>query len=173
MTIFKKRKRVIACLLAVAVVGGSISAPAYQHAHSEGNVAHNHQTENRRQHANTHAHGGHRHVAHHSVVSEAPARHAHVSLFGIELSIPKPDGDNSDPPQPTHDEPTFVVLAVGNCLPTAGCGDIRHGRAVTKAQFLSNIAVLSVPTRKYSQPTAASILLCDTARFERSGVMRC
>ncbi len=173
VTIFKQRKRVMTWLLAVMVIGGSISAPAYQHAHSGGDVAHDHQAENRRQHCDTSGRGHHRHVTYHSATSEAPAAHVHVAMLWIKLTLPTSDGSDSDPLKPTSDEPVAVMLVLDKYVPTADGSGTRNGRTVTKSQFSSSVTILFAPTREYRQPTVASVLLCDTARLERSGVLRC
>ncbi len=116
---------------------------ARQHSHAGGEMAH------------SHAHGHHHH-------DEGPLQaHVHASLFGYEVSLPTPDGED-----PVDDQ--TLCLVVGPAVaPTA--------QAATFVDWsLPNIlcverATPAVPS--FGCITAEAAPLCDSARRERSGVL--
>jgi hypothetical protein len=87
--------------------------------------------------------------------------HLHVSLFGIEFTLPvEQDDDDSDEGQPTH-----LIAAA----PT-----------IALAPSPSHFIAWTLPILDFGEPvpiaptfrckTAVAAPLCDTARHERSGV---
>ncbi len=172
----KRLKRGIAWLLAVLVIGGSISPPAYRHAHAGGDVAHNHRSQNGQKQVDSHGNGCHcdchHHAAHHGHASEAPTAHVHVGLPWIELTLPTSDDSDSDPSRSDRDDLPVIVRVIDDYVPNSDGGGDASTHAVTKSPIRSHVVVSSTPSLKHAQPTAPSVLLCDTARHERSGVLR-
>lgn len=169
----KRLKRGIAWLLAVMVLGGSISPPAYRHAHAGGDVAHVHQSQlsQRQPHHHGHSHHGHPHHHHHATHDTditAATAHSHVAIFGIEFTLPSSDEDNSDPSDPRHHDllcdihvPRVFTATEEDRLNTSATPPILPGGITCSPRWRAQV-----------QWTVPFAFLCDIARHERSGVQR-
>ena len=119
------------------------SAPALQHSHPNGNRPHDH------------------HDGHHEGMGECYA-HVHVTLFGIEFTLPvRSQDDDSD----ERGKPTYLVAA----WPTIEIGQsCSHFASFAEAILDRGEPLQTLPT--FRGKTVVAALLCDTARHERSGV---
>ena len=122
--------------------------PAWEHAHAGGNRTHDH---------------GHEHHG-----SGEPHAHFHVTLFGIEFTLPvESDGqdESDDNDDSSAGKSTYLVSAPASpdaaqsSLPLSPCLVL-----FDTAQVLQ-----SLPT--FHSKTAVAAPLCDAARHERSGVL--
>lgn len=178
MTSPKTPKRVTGWLLAVLVLGGSISPPTYRHAHAGGDVAHNHLCEQDQQHHTTHIHCGHghshphRHETHHSSAAKPPTSHAHVTVLGFELTLPISEHDDGSS-DPDRDELPVIARALHAYVPIVNGKGVRLNHQETRAAIASAAIISAVTSQRHMRPTALSVLLCDAARHERTGVLRC
>lgn len=175
----KIQKRMTAWLLAVLVVGGSISPPAYRHAHAGGDIAHDHHFDGDHRHLETHSHHGHghshshphRHQADDPIAAEAPTSHMHLAILGVELTLPTSERDDDSPDSERDNLPVIVQLS-HECVLSAN-GQYRGlNQEATSSAFGSSSFISAVKLQKYVPPTALPVLLCDAARHERSGVLR-
>ena len=172
----QRRKRLLAWLLAVLVIGGSISPPTYRHAHAAGDVGHDHPSQiGHQQSAADLERNGHRHPHHHAAHQAGAATgrvaHVHMSVLWIELTLPTPDDNNSDRSKPERDDLPRVVQVIAEYVPTTGDRSNTSSYAAGNPPTLSAVVLPSASLR-HAKPTAASVLLCDLARHERSGVQR-
>ena len=160
---------VLAWVMPVLLIGGSISLPRYRHAHSGGEVVHLHTSQD-----DHHHHAGHSHSHSHDQDDRAGARiaHLHVALLWFDFTLPtSEDADPSDPGE-TKSIPVVVQAASGwlsiahdSSHPATGDWAGLHSVATNTARF--GFAQADAPQ------VASSNLLCDSARRERSGVRRC
>lgn len=175
----------LASFLALSVFTGSVVPPVYAHSHAGGSAHHDHQTaqyQTRHSHPHSHAnhhHHGHGHHHHHPPAANdgrSPeqltdtALHWHVTLFFFDFTLPglpgSDSGSDDDGKQPSaiarlvdlyHVMPTDTEPDRWTALESSAClaADVVAARGVE-------------PTRH--PPDCDSILLCDIARRERSGV---
>src|SRR5690606_189389 len=163
--------------LVAAVLAGSLLSPGVRHAHSQGDVPHSHDAAAVVSHEDHHGqahdeshthHGDHRHE------SDAPSGdlvgHWHISLLGIEFTFPQED----EPHEPlTQYQGELVVLRL--------TPDVVVNSAVALADLVnlssdtaSSADRIDVEGRWSANPLSRPvdrILLCDSARCERSGVL--
>lgn len=104
-----------------------------------------------------------------SFVTEVAIAHVHLSLFGFEFSPPpsnEPDerDDDFDSLAFFRVENDAAILSFGY-LPDAQL--LLHGLSMPRKQ-LSDAAILNKPR---PCPQTPFVRLCDSARFERSGVL--
>jgi len=165
----------LAWLLAVLIVCGNMFPPGYAHAHVDGDVNHNHRSqygldtaEAHRQHVHPH-----RHPTRQGDTSEATAAHVHAVVLLFELTIPVPKDDDSAPFQSERHDLPALMRVVDQYLPSTDVGSYASSYWVKTSLAQSIAATASNRSLRYEQPTAASVLLCDTARLERTGVRRC
>ena len=166
--------------LVAAVLGGSLLSPGVRHAHSQGDVAHSHVAEAASHESHHgHLHGkSHTHHSDHSLESDSHSRkeltdlvgHWHISLLGIEFTIPQ-DGVPGEPFPQCEGE--LVVLRL--------TPDVTLSFAVALTDLVDLSSETTVFDDRSDVEPAGSvialvlpvdrILLCDSARCERSGVL--
>lgn len=173
-------KRMTAWLIAVLVLGGSISPPAYRHAHAGGDIAHDHHFDGVHRHLETHSHHGHghshshphRHQADYPIAAEAPTSHSHLAILGFELTLPTSEHED-DSPDSERDKMPVIERVSHECVLTANGEDRSLNEQATSSALGATAFISAVKFPKYVPPTALPVLLCDAARHERSGVLRC
>jgi len=117
--------------------------PIWQHSHPGGDRPHYH-----------HDHG-------HPDHEGTGLAHAHVTLFGVEFTIPaESSNDESD-----ESRATFLIAA-----PVIACEMSHDCSLVHLAQPILNAGELIQIVPAFRCKTAIAAPLCDTARHERSGV---
>ncbi|MDC0934824.1 hypothetical protein OAS39_00965 [Pirellulales bacterium] len=165
----------VSVLLTALMLAGSVGAHAFGHAHVGGDEFHSHADGA----IVVHDCGSHRcaycndHQEQHRCTGDYPlaaasVSHTHLTLFGFDFSIP-PAGDSDD----DHDNPlstTFVGLS-DDCpiVLVARSLDIDLLRALLLTASVGDL--VASPTATFAMPQAPSAPLCDSARFERSGVL--
>jgi hypothetical protein len=93
-------------------------------------------------------------------------------MLWIELTIPAPDDSDPNSSDFQGDDLAVILLVIDECVRTAdGEGNLAT-YAAAKTYISSATAISTDVSRRYAKPTAPSILLCDAARHERSGVQR-
>jgi len=147
-------RRVLTVLLIANLASGALSAPAWRHSHaiSEHSPAHEH----------SHHHDGD--AA--QTLGEPEVEHLHVMWFGIPLTLPVSPDDSSDRPSSSG---AWVPL-VSEMLPPQVVATDVLGLDLFDA-VVSAVTVESPPRAEPFVPPRIS-LLCDTARRERSGVLK-
>lgn len=172
MKIPRQRKRIVAWLLAVIVVVGVVSPPGYRHTHVGGDARHDHQSqiEHQQSLADLERHG-HHHATHHTASLTGHVVHTHAAILWIGITLSVPANSDSEPSKSDRDDLPVLVRIADACLPTAGDRSSTSSFTAAESPVLTTAAVPSSSSTKYAQPTVASVLLCDTARHERSGVL--
>ena len=177
-------RRVVAMLLIAVLASGAVSSSVFRHTHAMSDHAqpqretkpHSHS----HAHGHSHSHGHHDHgqpsdVSHNHgertkselTLTESAVEHIHWVWLGFEMTLPVSPGDSSDRSDagdlwiPLLDEMVQArVEAAADGLNLAG-GDVRE----------IAFAVVTPPrVVAFAPPDVSS--LCDTARRDRSGVLR-
>jgi len=171
----------LALLLIAGILFGSVMPPVVQHTHVDGHEDHDHHSTKvtADSHGNHHGHShGHAHRLAAPEESKAAAKsdssHLHLSLFGLELSIPADNTSDSTSNEPrNHFDGDTLVHWMNRDL---------HIAMSTSADFqwcpllsctfgeTSNVETALLP--EGHQRTQSALILCDTARRERSGVQK-
>lgn len=177
--------KALTLLLTTAVLTGSLVPPGIRHAHAAGDQPHS-------QGSHVEAHAGHNHGSrhhHHDSSHEfrdhdesAQARvdnglgqsiaHMHFSFFGFDFSFPLPHRDGSDGPL-TPDERQLEVVRLTDDVTPVSRVDVVNAVAVTTAplDYFDRFDAEMSRSAKSGVRAVDRILLCDSARFERSGVL--
>lgn len=174
MPILLSQKTMTWILTALLLVNG-IGTHGFHHAHARGEESHSHASKGVE--APKHAAPGHSHCDHHRGeqshgnvcdLAAGAILHTHISLFGIDLSIPHSD-DSRDDDEENHS--SVFVRTHDNCanLLVARSLDIDHLR--TLALIATCRDAVGNPVAALTLPQVLSTPLCDSARFERSGVL--
>jgi hypothetical protein len=162
-------------LLATLLVVNSVGAYGYHHAHAGGDESHSHGGDA----IVTHECDSHTCPEHDDHSRENPNEgetrlasatiaHAHFSFFGFELSIP----DSDDSRQHDDDPRSMTFVSLGDdceVVVSARYADIELLRTLSLTAYNSDVA--ATPTAEPSTPQVLSKCLCDSARFERCGVL--
>ncbi len=181
-------RRIVAMLLIAVLASGALSSPVLRHTHAMSDHAQPQRNAKTHSHSHghgqSHSHGHHDHdqpndVGHDQGVShneattakptltESAVEHVHLVWLGFEMTLPVSPSDSSDSSDTRNDwipllgemVPAQVeAAAVG---PPLADGHIQH---MALAAVTPQRVVLS------AQPDDSQ--LCDTARRERSGVLR-
>jgi hypothetical protein len=181
-------------LLSAAVLLAGAPRVALWHAHAEGDQPHSHDSFGQVQaaaydghhsplsHAQPYTHD-HNDDPHHRAKHDAqnsPSRslavtgtlpHLHVWLLGVQLNVPAPSdapGDQLPSPETTFVATMFVALPDG-LAPSQAETSLSIALSSAAAPRRDDLPQLE-QTRCINQPQLLAALLCDTARFERSGV---
>jgi hypothetical protein len=163
-------------MLIAALVINTGSAPTVAHAHSGGEQSHDHQPKAIHSHNHAdrdadhhHPHVGHEHVRYSADISSA-VLHVHVSWFGFDITVPIESGNN----RPDVDSMAWGIAAIlkSQQLFTIESNSFWSPQAIAPPLPLGRIAHdhsgVSNESRRFTMP--GHVLLCDTARLERSGV---
>jgi hypothetical protein len=160
--------------LTLALMLNIVSPPAFAHAHPGGDRAHDHQTVDSRPHSHSHD-GDHRHphaaddhITHRNQITGA-IPHVHLSCFGLDFTLPI----DSESDSPLHDSIEWNVGLCGEVWQS--CVTVRtaysSSAAIPIAPFIYAVNLVKLNSRlSRGFRIACHIPLCDTARFERSGV---
>jgi len=160
-------------LLAIVVLAWGFVFPGVRHAHADGDKPVH-------RHAHGHCHGAHEHDGHHVHRNESAATdgqplaghvlHLHWQFFGIDVSMPVSQG-SSDGADNDNSVPPVIVRAAKETLPAAKA-DSALGRWLQVVVCTAHVYVVRTVDPHPRPPNlVASIPLCDSARFERSGVL--
>lgn len=179
-------------LLSGAVLASSVLPPAVCHAHAEGNRSHSHDGADEEQAADEHHHHGHHH--HHHAThsdhkhdppepddgdgggSEPAVAHLHFLIAGFDFSWPLPsDNGSSGPLTPATDNAGFLgvgrltddTIAVTR-IDLSSAVDVSFGHLMT----IGASADAGDATARWLRGRVDRTFLCDSARCERSGVLR-
>ena len=169
-------------LLTIAVLAGSLVTPGFRHAHAAGDQPHS-------QGSHVEAHAGHNHGSrqrHHDSSHEfrnvralvdnglgQSVVHTHFSFFGFDFSLPLRHRDGSDGPQTQDERQLGVVRLIGDVIPVSRVDVIDAVDVATAPLDYFDRFDAEMPRLAKSDVRAVDrILLCDSARCERSGVLR-
>jgi hypothetical protein len=170
-------------LLSAAFLATTLTPPAVRHLHeSDGETAHHRHAANRvAGHEDVHAWAGqvyehddatgeHRTLQYAGVeVSAAHPWHLHLVLLGIGMTLPGhvPDDDQREP----GGRVLFISVGSGdNFLPSQPCAQSPLDQLVAAQTPASARDASSSEDVRGVSPPERSVLLCDRARHERSGV---
>lgn len=164
-------RRILTVLLIAMLASGALSAPAWRHSHpmSEHSSPQDGAVSRSQGHPHSdHHHGdGHRHDTESDTLGEPPVEHLHVIWIGIPLTLPVSPDDSSEHSSTSGEwvpllsemlPPHVVVVAE-----TLGLDSFDVGAFA--------VSVETPPRAELFVPPKVS-LLCDTARRERSGVLK-
>lgn len=172
MTGLRESKRTLAWLLSALVVVGSGSQPGYCHSHAGGEVEHHHVQASEPRHVNSHDHG-HSHAHYHGNQDHSKlsptSPHQHVTLLGFSWTLPI-ENSGSEPQNSDRHNLTCVCSLNQTCICLTSSDSA--GSRVLVDNWTSTIDCGKSCRRliEPSQQRPAFLLLCDTARHERSGV---
>lgn len=160
-------RRVLIVLLIANLASGALSAPAWRHNHaiSEHSAAHGHSDGHRYGHAHDHSHHHDTDVA--QTLGDSAVEHLHVMWFGIPLTLPVSSDESSDRPSTSGE---WVPLLSEMLPPQIVAASDVMGLDLCDANVVA-IAIEAPPRAEPFVPPKVS-LLCDTARRERSGVLK-
>ncbi len=174
----------LSLFLSALMMAWTLAPPGVRHAHGGvGNwfAHHEHDQPNQLDTANCDWHGEDVHHRHDSARAEAPRTptlsaldeiwHWHLTLLGIDFTLPEPNGPAGDRHDPRPDQ-MVTVRAANDFLPNVQ-GRTGFDRPSISSDCLALhpddvTALLAVAE---SPPPVTTALLCDSARFERSGVL--
>ncbi len=168
-------QKLISWLLAALLLVNGIGAQGFNHAHAEGNESHSHANDGMVAHVcgvhrNSH-HGDHpTEQPHHGDGDLTPTRvlHTHLSLFGLVFSIPDSE-DTHDADEVSQSSSFLRLNDQRNVLLVDRYLDMEFLRTLTLAATFGDAVANHVAVLTSSQ--VASTPLCDSARFERTGVL--
>ncbi len=161
-------RQVLIVLLVANLASGALSGPAWRHSHAISEHSHGHAASHLPGHPHEYAHE----QSHHhdgdaaQTLGEPEVEHLHVMWFGIPLTLPVSPDDSSDRPSTSGE---WVPLVSEMLPPQVVAMDVL-GLDLFDA-VVSAVNVDSPPRAEPFVPPRIS-LLCDTARRERSGVLK-
>ncbi len=181
-------RKLVTLLLIALLAMPAMSSPGLRHRHANGDKSHRHDVTTFARHEHSHARGAthshssrhrhgdamatakHSHDRHVKDSAQVPVEHAHVFLLGIEFSIPIPQSERSDTPQPIANAERWIPLISEVSLPK----DAHEGTRFLADDLFAPVELMPRwPARSEVRPLrdSAEAFLCDTARRERSGVL--
>lgn len=181
-------RRIVAMLLIAVLASGALSSPVLRHTHAMSEHSqpqrnaktHSHGHPRSHAHGHSHSHGHHDHdqgsdVSHDHgeraqsdpILTESAVEHLHLVWLGFEMTLPVSPGDSSDRSE-TGDE--WVPL-LGEMVP-AQAEAAADGPNLTGGDVQEMAFVVETPPRVVPSAPPDVSSLCDTARRERSGVLR-
>jgi hypothetical protein len=165
-------------LLIAAVMSGSLVSPAVWHAHVDGNLPHSHEADvashDARHEHHRHGHGTpHDHESSDRVERKLSdcAAHCHVALLWFDFTLPH-EGEPSEPQNPFGERPVIVKPIIPDAV-TNSIGTLTTWKYLTGAPavFAELSDAANSPVQQALYRPVDRILLCDSARCERSGVL--
>ena len=185
-------RRIVALLLIAVLASGAVSSPVLRHTHAMSDhsdpqresKSHSHGHPPSHGHGHSHSHGHHDHdqpngvghdhgVSHNEATKAKPAltesavEHVHLVWLGFEMTLPVSPGDSSDRSD-TGDE--WVPL-LGEMV-QARVEAAVVGPPLTDGHVQHMALAAVTPPRVVPSGPPDDSRLCDTARRERSGVLR-
>ena len=167
--------KTLTLLLVATTLAGWLMPPGVRHAHAGGEEAHSHHHD----HEDDHRHGHHACESHgeHGVAErdvEAAGlvvAHIHFNFLGFGFSLPCPDSDEDDPTNQDRIATFgFVGLSKEVLLQRESARDIAIVFSIDLQCWFHREEALEALHRLVALRLDRS-LLCDSARFERSGVL--
>ena len=171
------RQKMMSLLLSALVLAWGAIPPGVEHAHvggSDGNHRHDKCYE-------VAGHGSHDHESyedHHEQATEVDVSlladsvlHLHWQLLGMEFSMPVPE-EPADGSDNESSVPSAVIRVMNENVPATQAGP-SFDRVFLAAICMPSVdAVWSLEPIPRPHDLVTSIPLCDSARLERSGVLR-
>ncbi len=165
------KKRGLGWLIAAIVLVGSVTPPGVRHSHADGERPHDH-SHRHDHHGHVHHWHGHTHSHHfsdHQDSSEPASAHVHFWVFGWIVTIPS----SSAPGDSEGDDSDCTKLIY---LVQTDQANRQHNQVWDKCLLDSQTAVTEydaarLQTLPVRSPPVKTPPLCDSARFERSGVL--
>lgn len=159
-------RRVLIVLLIANLASGALSAPAWRHSHAISEHSPTHGQADGDSHGHRHGHSHHHDTSAVQTMGEPTVEHLHVMWFGIPLTLPASPDDSSDRPSTLGE---WVPLLSEMLPPQIVVASDVLGLDLFDATVLA-IAIETPPRAEPFGPPKV-LLLCDTARRERSGVL--
>ena len=170
------RRKTMSLLLSALVLGWGFLPPGVQHAHAGGNDStHRHSDCHEVAHHDSHDHDSNSRNHYHETLPDTSLVvgslvHLHWQFLGIEFSMPAPKqpangGDDQDTPT------LAVVQVINEAVPNIQLGPSLGRVFLAAACSLSTDVVRDLEPVPRSPNLVTSTPLCDSARFERSGVL--
>lgn len=179
-------RNLVTVLLIVVMAMPALSSPALRHSHADGDRSHDHRVVHHgHSHGPNHSHSSRHHHRHHHTDAKTakhshdgdeahsampPVEHYHVFWFGFATSLPLSAPERSDSPRAISKMNQWVPLVSEFRLPDAA----QDGSSLVAVDHCTPTGLTPrLPNRSEAHPpqTSAMVLLCDTARRERSGVL--
>lgn len=165
----------VSFLMIGAVLSGSLLSPAVRHAHADGNLPHSHAADVASRDVH-HAHSGgtpHVHKSPDCVKEKLSDRavHCHVAFLWFDLTLPR-EGEPSDSQSPFGEDSVVVERVAPEIITKSVTGRtaLEHLTWIPSVSAqLGEAAIAPVPQALFHP--VDRILLCDSARCERSGVL--
>jgi hypothetical protein len=181
-------RRIVAMLLIAVLASGAVSSPVLRHTHAMSDHSqpqreakpHLYGRPHSHAHGHSHSHGHHDHeqpsdVSHdhgeraksEPTLTESAVEHVHLVWLGFEMTLPVSPGDSSDRSDTGDEWVPLLSEMVQARVEAAADGPNLAGGDVQEMAF----AVVTPPrVVPFAQPDISQ--LCDTARRDRSGVLR-
>lgn len=193
----RRLHNLLTTLLSCTVLLAALLPPAVSHVHAVGDQPHSHEAAEQNQHSHSHSHGhGHHHEnghpAHHASTDDhetpsdrddegaaatlASTAHIHVTIAGLNFSLPLPSDSGSNTPlMPVddHGDGNGVFRLTSDTV-TVPRVDLSSAIDVSVASpmLVDSVAGLMNAAAQWMQWRATDrVCLCDSARCERSGVL--
>lgn len=164
-------RRVLIVLLIANLASGALSAPAWRHSHPMSEHSSPHGRTDGHSHGHRQGHS-HDHSHHHDTdaaqtLGEPAIEHLHVMWFGIPLTLPASPDDSSDRPSTLGER----VPLLSETLPPQ---IVVASDVLSLDLFDAAVLTFAIETPPRAEPFVPPkvSLLCDTARRERSGVLK-
>ncbi len=143
--------------------------PGYRHAHADGQVAHRHAGHGHDRTGGHHDQSPDHHPSHDVRLSAGAVAHDHLVFLYFDMALPASDGGGSDPNTDLANDSLYVVRLTGDCLPRA---DTARDTSIIDVSASEGALAEATCTlgKRGTRPRPNAVLLCDTARHERSGV---
>ena len=171
------RQKTMSLLLSALVLVWGVIPPGVEHTHTGGNDAsHKHDKCDDVAHHDSHNHHGddghHEHATVPDVsLSADNVLHLHWQLLGMEFSMPVPE-EPADGSDNESSVPSAVIRVMNENVPATQAGP-SFDRVFLAAICMPSVdAVWSLEPIPRPHDLVTSIPLCDSARLERSGVLR-
>lgn len=169
---------VVSVLLAAVLVVDGVGLHGFGHAHLGGDQDHSHEDGATAEHDECtchHCHGDHHHSQHQaesSLACEAEltaglVEHAHLSIFGFEFSVPISDESQGKHPSQSL---SFICLR-DDCVVVPVVRPVHSDLLLQALLTTEDSQTAEMDLAAPAKAQVPSPPLCDSARFERSGVL--
>lgn len=173
-------RRIVAMLLIAVLASSAMSSPVLRHTHAISDhrqpqreakpFSHGHPHSHRHPHSHAYSHRHHDHGERASsgpMQTESPVEHIHLVWLGFDLTLPAYPSNSSDRSD-TGDEwaPLLGEMVQAQVEAVTDDPNLSGGNLQAMA-----FAIVTLPRMVPSAPPDVS-QMCDTARRERSGVLR-
>ena len=170
------RQKMMNLVLSALVLAWGFVTPEVQHAHAGGNdFTHRHSTADEMACPDSHDHGSDNEHHEHATLPDVSLLadsvvHLHWQLFGMGFSMPVPETPADGNGDQGADPPAFVRV-MNEVVPALQSGPSLDRVVLAAVCASSGDAVRDLEPVPRPPSLVTSIPLCDSVRFERSGVL--